>query len=123
MDTHTAVGVVPCWGLSQRLSRVVGANRARFMSLTASKVDAKTAYEYGLLAQVVEPDELMPTAIALGEKVASLDQDVVSKYKRTLNDGLRMSMGEALVMERERARRQYAGIDTGAAASGFHSKL
>ena len=105
------------------MSRVVGANRARFMSLTASKVDAKTAYEYGLLAQVVEPDELMPTAIALGEKVASLDQDVVSKYKRTLNDGLRMGMGEALVMERERARRQYAGIDTGAAASGFHSKL
>ena len=55
--------------------------------------------------------------------LTSFDEGVVSKYKQTLNDGLKMSLGDALAMERERARRQYAALDTGAAASGFHSKL
>ena len=42
-DTHCSVGVVPCWGLSQTVSRTVGPVRARLASLTASSIDARTA--------------------------------------------------------------------------------
>ena len=52
-DTHCSVGVVPCWGLSQKLSRTVGPVRARLASLTASSIDARTAEQWGILARVV----------------------------------------------------------------------
>ena len=42
-DTHGRVGVHPAWGLSQRLSRLIGIGRAKEMSLTGNFVDAVTA--------------------------------------------------------------------------------
>ena len=35
-DTHTTFGIAPCWGLSQKLPRLVGPQRAKFISFTAS---------------------------------------------------------------------------------------
>ena len=44
-DTHARVGVVPGWGLSQRLPRLIGINRAKELSLTGNFLDAHTAYQ------------------------------------------------------------------------------
>ena len=48
-DTHARVGVVPGWGLSQRLPRLIGINRAKELSLTGNFLDAATAYTWGLV--------------------------------------------------------------------------
>lgn len=50
--------------MSQILQRMVGVQRARYMSLTGAKVDGATAYEWGLACAVVEPQELMPEVTA-----------------------------------------------------------
>ena len=42
-DTHARVGVVPGWGLSQRLPRLIGISRAKELSLTGNYLDAETA--------------------------------------------------------------------------------
>ena len=42
-DTHARVGILPGWGLSQKLSRIIGINRAREMSLTGNFIDAHRA--------------------------------------------------------------------------------
>ena len=52
-DTHARVGVVPGWGLSQRLPRLIGINRAKELSLTGNFLDAQTAYAWGLVNRVV----------------------------------------------------------------------
>lgn len=63
-DTHARVGVVPGWGLSQRLPRLVGINRAKELSLSGNFLDAQTAYNWGLVNRVVDPDDLLPSARA-----------------------------------------------------------
>ena len=48
-DTHARVGIMPGWGLSQKLSRVVGLYRAKELSLTGNFLGAQQAMDWGLL--------------------------------------------------------------------------
>ena len=52
-DTHARVGIMPGWGLSQKLSRLIGIYRAKELSLTGNFLDAKTACDWGLVNRVV----------------------------------------------------------------------
>src|SRR5207253_4228819 len=64
-DTHARVGIMPGWGLSQKLSRIIGVYRAKELSLSGNFLDARTAYDWGLVNRVVEPEELIPAAMKL----------------------------------------------------------
>jgi enoyl-CoA hydratase len=70
-DTHARVGVLPGWGLTVQLPRVVGLPFAKQMSMTGNYVDAPTALRVGLLTQVVPHDELVDTALGLADDIAS----------------------------------------------------
>ena len=72
-DTHTRVGIMPGWGLSQKLSRAVGMSRAKELSLSGNFLDAETARDWGLVNRVVAPGELMPQALALARDIAGID--------------------------------------------------
>ena len=61
-DTHARVGIVPGWGLSQKLSRMIGISRAKELAFTGNFLDAATAHSWGLVNHVVAPDELLPLA-------------------------------------------------------------
>ncbi|EFK97368.1 Enoyl-CoA hydratase, partial [sediment metagenome] len=54
-DTHARVGIVPGWGMSQILPRLIGPVRARYMSYTGNFVDAATAKAWGLVLEVLPP--------------------------------------------------------------------
>ena len=66
-DTHARVGIVPGWGLSQKLSRMIGISRAKELSFTGNLLDAETAHAWGLVNHVVAPDELLPLARKLAD--------------------------------------------------------
>ncbi|HEX4846857.1 MAG TPA: enoyl-CoA hydratase, partial [Novosphingobium sp.] len=51
-DTHARVGIMPGWGLSQKLSRMIGISRAKELSLTGNFIDAQTACAWGLVNRV-----------------------------------------------------------------------
>jgi len=102
-DTHAILGALPAWGLSQRLSRLIGPYRAKQMSLTAQKIDAAKAHEWGLVAEVVEPNRLMPRAMELAQEIAKLDIDVVARYKHLIDGGFSLSLEDALILESESA--------------------
>jgi enoyl-CoA hydratase len=59
-DTHGRVGILPGWGLSQKLSRTIGIYRAKELSLTGNFMTASQAHDWGLANRVVAPDQLMP---------------------------------------------------------------
>jgi len=54
-DTHARVGIVPGWGLSQKLSRTIGIYRAKELSLTGNYLSAAQAADWGLVNRVVPP--------------------------------------------------------------------
>lgn len=102
-DTHAKVQVMPGWGLSQRLARLIGAGRAKEMSFTGRFVDAATAERWGLVNTVVPAARLIDEAVALGEAIAANSAQMVREYKSLINDGLALPLGDALAMESERS--------------------
>ncbi len=77
-DTHARVGIVPGWGMSQLLPRIIGPVRARYMSFTGNFVDAATAKAWGLVLEVLPPDELMPFC----QKLAVRDRELRPRHAR-----------------------------------------
>ncbi len=116
-DTHARVGIMPGWGLSQKLSRRIGISRAKELSLSGNFLDAKTAERWGLVNRVVAPDALLPAARALAADIASVDAGFVAAYKRLIDDGFLLPLGEALQRETDRAREANAGVTPAAVAA------
>ncbi|CDO98754.1 unnamed protein product [Coffea canephora] len=110
MDTHARFGIFPSWGLSQKLARVIGPNRAREVSLTATPVTAEEAEKWGLVNHVVEGSELLKKARQIAEAIIKNNQDLVLRYKRVINDGFKQDLAHALVLEKERAHDYYNGM-------------
>ena len=100
-DTHARVGVVPGWGLSQRLPRLIGINRAKELSLTGNYLDAETACAWGLVNRVVPADELLPTCRRLAEDIVSTDQATRQEIRRIMDEGWEATLGDGLRIERE----------------------
>ena len=102
-DTHARVGIMPGWGLSQRLSRLIGTSRAKEMSFTGNFIDAETAERWGLVNRVYKADELVPAAVKLGHEMASCDPVLLRNYKKVIDDGFASTFGDGLKMEVKRS--------------------
>ncbi|HWE98588.1 MAG TPA: enoyl-CoA hydratase [Caulobacteraceae bacterium] len=98
-DTHARVGILPGWGLSQRLSRTIGPYRAKELSLSGNYLDAHTAQAWGLVNRVVEPDALMPAALKLAAEMASIEPAMLAAYKAVIDEGYELAFGAALAHE------------------------
>jgi enoyl-CoA hydratase len=100
------LGIIPGWGGTQRLVRVVGQGRAMPLLLSGDPVDAETALQLGLVSQVVDPDDLIHTALGLAEKLAAKAPLALAATKRAVLDGMPLPIAEALEVE----RREFAGL-------------
>jgi enoyl-CoA hydratase len=109
-DTHARVGVMPGWGLSQRLSRVIGLYRAKELSLSGNFLSAQQAYDWGMVNRVVEPEALIDTARALAKDMLSALPDMLVRYKTLIDEGYATNFGEAMQMERATAKSSNAGV-------------
>jgi enoyl-CoA hydratase len=98
-DTHARIGIMPGWGLSQKLSRLIGLSRAKEMSLSGNFIDAKTAEGWGLVNRVVAPEELLPVARRLASDIASADATMVTAYKKLIDEGFAKSFGDGMTHE------------------------
>ncbi|HMO75191.1 MAG TPA: enoyl-CoA hydratase [Sphingopyxis sp.] len=103
-DTHARVGIMPGWGLSQKLARMIGISRAKELSLTGNFLGAEAARDWGLVNRVVAPAELLPAAQALARDIASADPAMVRAYKRLIDDGYGLPFGEGLALEQARSK-------------------
>lgn len=110
IDTHARFGIFPSWGLSQKLSRIIGPNRAREVSMAATPITAEQGERWGLVNHVVEEGELLKKARAIAEAMIKNNQDLVLRYKAVINDGLKLDLGHALALEKERAHDYYNGM-------------
>jgi enoyl-CoA hydratase len=98
-DTHARVGIVPAWGVTQRLPRIIGPMRAREMSLSARKITAQQAYEWGLVNRVVAPEQLLDEARALGRDIAAGSASAQRVIKQLIDDGWESVIADGLAAE------------------------
>ncbi len=110
-DTHARVGIMPGWGLSQKLSRLIGISRAKQLSLSGNFLDAQTACAWGLLNRVVSGDELLPVCKQLAADMASADPAMVQAYKALIDEGFALPFGEAMALEHAQSSAANARVD------------
>ncbi len=103
-DTHARVGVVPGWGLSQRLPRLIGVMRAKELSLSGNFLDAQTAYEWGLVNRVFAPDALLPAAQRLARDILDTDTATRTTMHRIIDEGWHATLGEGLSLGADATR-------------------
>jgi enoyl-CoA hydratase len=116
-DTHARVGILPGWGLSQKLSRAIGIYRAKELSLTGNYLSAEQAEAWGLVSRVVEPDLLVPTAHALARDMLSCVPAVMRGYKRVIDAGFATTFADGLRLETEANREHARGLTPEAIAA------
>lgn len=102
-DTHARVGIYPGWGLSQKLSRMIGISRAKELSFTGNFLDADTARAWGLVNHVVAPEELLPLARKLAADMATIDPVFLANYKTLIDEGYAATFGEGMALENARS--------------------
>ncbi|XP_030528138.1 probable enoyl-CoA hydratase 1, peroxisomal [Rhodamnia argentea] len=110
IDTHARFGIFPSWGLSQKLARIIGPNKAREVSLTAMPLTAEQAERLGFVNHVVEEGQLLKKARDIAEAIIKNNYDLVLRYKSVINDGFKLDLGHALALEKERAHEYYNGM-------------
>ena len=93
------LGIIPGFGGTQRLARLVGMGRAKEMIFTCDNIDANEAYRIGLVNKVVAKEELMATAKAMAAKIISKGSYAVSVAKAAINNGYDMDIRNAVEME------------------------
>lgn len=106
-DTHARVGILPGWGLSQKLPRLIGIHRAKELSFTGNYLAAAEAEAWGLVNRVVDSGDLLPTCLTLATDMLSCDPETLRGYKRVIDVGFSTTLSEGLVVE-GRASREHA---------------
>ncbi len=109
-DTHARVGIMPGWGLSQKLSRLIGIHRAKELSLSGNFLDAATAERWGLVNRVVPADTLLATARSLAADMAGIDPAFSAAYKKLIDDGFAANFADAMQIESHRSTAANSGV-------------
>jgi enoyl-CoA hydratase len=113
-DTHARVGIVPGWGLSQKLPRQIGISRAKELSFTGNFMDAGQAERWGLVNRVTEPDALLPTCRQLAQDMLSCDPASLRTYKQMIDRGYEQTFGEGMQLEQRMSREHLKAVPAGA---------
>ena len=113
------LGLIPGFGGSQRLSRLVGPAKALEMNTAGDPISADEAFEYGLANRVVEDHELFDAALAWGRKLAAQAPLAVAEIKRLSHHA---DLDEGLAAERDAFLRVHGSQDGREGVAAFIEK-
>ena len=98
---EVSLGIVPGFGGTQRLPRLVGKGRAKALIFTGDIIDATEAYRIGLVDQVVPGEQLLAEAKALAQKIMTRSHIAVQLSKAAINEGMDMDLESGMAYEAE----------------------
>lgn len=93
------LGILPGFGGTQRLPRLVGKGRAKEMIFTCDMIDAQDAYRIGLANHVVPQEELLDYCKAMAGRIMKNAPYAVSLAKQVINSGADMDLDNGLKLE------------------------
>ncbi|MGO9119575.1 MAG: enoyl-CoA hydratase/isomerase family protein [Desulfomonilaceae bacterium] len=97
--TEVSRGIIPGAGGTQRLPRLIPLGKSLEMIFTAERIDAQEAYRIGLVNKVVPPDQLLPEAMKLAERICQNAPLAVRAAKEAVYRGMDLPLPEALWLE------------------------
>ncbi len=100
-QTEINIGLIPGWGGTQRLTRLIGPTKAKELVLTGKIVDAKTAEQLGIMNMVVAPDKFKETVRQFATELATRAPIALRIAKELITKGAETSLDVAINMERE----------------------
>ncbi len=116
------LGLIPGGGGTQRLPRLVGLGRALYLNLTGDPIDAKTAYDWGLVERVVPRAQLHETALAIAKTIAARSPHSVAVLRELARTTRDLSLEEGLRREADGFRRCLASEDGAEGVAAFLEK-
>ncbi len=93
------LGIIPGFGGTQRLPRLIGASLAKEMIFTGKMVPAPEAREYGLVNKICAPDQLMDEAMKTARTIAAKGRVSLRAAKQAVNGGLNADLHTGLDIE------------------------
>lgn len=119
---EVGLGIIPGFGGTQRLARLVGKGMAKYMILTGTTIDAVEAYRIGLVEKVTSPENLMAEAEKTAKKIASNAPIAVAAAKSAINNGLNMDLKSAGRFEIETFTSVFGSEDKAEGMAAFLEK-
>jgi len=102
------LGIIPGWGGTQRLPRIVGPSKAAEMILTGDPISAQEAYRLGLVNKVVPMGDVLKEAKGIARKIASKSAVAVGCAMEAIERGRHLPLSDAMEVEIEQWRREKA---------------
>ncbi|STX28400.1 3-hydroxyisobutyryl-CoA hydrolase [Legionella beliardensis] len=116
------LGIIPGYGGTQRLARLVGKGRALDLCLTGRFIDAQTALTWGLVTDVVENGELLDRAISILTSVISMAPLAAASIMEVIDRGYDLSLSDALHLEAVHFAKVCASEDKNEGVDAFLNK-
>lgn len=96
---EVGLGIIPGFGGTQRLPRIVGVSKAKELIYTGDMIDAEEALRIGLISKVVEQDKLLEEAYGIAKKIMSKGLVAVSLAKEAINKSLEVDIDSGMEYE------------------------
>ncbi len=116
------LGIFPGFGGTQRLSRLIGKNKAKELIYTARILSAKEAHEWGIVNKICSPIELMKDVEVTAQEIMKKGPVAIEIAKRAINDGADLDLASGLAMERAAFPLIFATEDKTEGVSAFLEK-
>jgi 2-(1,2-epoxy-1,2-dihydrophenyl)acetyl-CoA isomerase len=99
LQAFAKIGLIPDAGSTYFLPRAVGQIRARALAMLAEKISAEEALQMGMVWRVFDDETLLPEALKMAEKMASMPTQAYALMKRAFNESLDNDLPEQLELE------------------------
>ena len=121
-DQHAQYGLIPGWGSSQRLPRLIGLRRALDLMYSGKWLTADEAHAIGLINTISDDDTLQDEAMAYAVQLTKRSRQGLAEMKRLGREGLGLSHSEAMALEAAAAARHIVGPDTAEGLAAFEAR-
>jgi enoyl-CoA hydratase len=93
------LGLIPGYGGTQRLPRLIGRGRALDLLLTGRMITAKEAFDWGLVNYITSPEELMDTAKKIAMGITEKSSSAVRSMLEAVHTGMQLPLDQAIQVE------------------------
>ncbi len=116
------LGVIPGYGGTQRLARLVGKGRALDLCLTGRTIDAECAEAWGLVSEVVPAEQLLDRAFAILQQILGMAPLALAGVMTAIDYGYNLSLTEALHIEALEFAKTCASADKREGTAAFFAR-
>lgn len=119
---EVGLGIIPGFGGTQRLPRLIGEGNAKYLGVTAKRFKGDRAYELGILQELTEPEDLMDKVNEICEEIKANAPIAVGYVKDSIHRGMQMDIESGLMYEMQLSRQVFQSEDRVVGTKAFVNK-